>query len=1186
MFQPLFARPLTDAERETLEVTARSAKKEEAHRADAILQSASGKTAAEISQALRHHPSNIKKWIRSFNKDGLGGVAPKKRGPQGGPRPNFTRAQTEAILELARSSPLEHGYSFKQWTPQKLATAATALGVVSRISHVTVRQLLKRAEFAGARASDSLPLKPTASDNAREVAGRNFVLGKKALDESQYETAVTCLSLALSREADTHESEAQIRCLLTQALEELSRYQEALDLLSQYEDPQTLSRLSPRTRARIKQRVGMANSYLRNYSDAIAALNEAMKTFAELKDNMGMCETYYALGRTYIQISEFRIARDHLFAAINYQKPTANRELLALIYDRLGTADLSEGEFTSARDYYLKALELVQDSRNVNLIGMILVNVGTTIDEGYQGSRDEAAGHLYRATQYLEKGGRKDYLATAYNNLGDILRRSGRWDEAIACVKKGIDIAQQFAHPSYEATARITLAELLCARGKYEEAETHVKRSLDLTEGGTDRWADKWLESSALRVLSRIHWGTGRIESSLDILRNTLQLSTSIGDLLGVTLAQIALAELHYWQGGYGQAREYLQLAQARLKEEKSLLASGLIQRLMGQIEATSSRLAEAKQCIAQSISIFTTTEIVYELARSCYEMAVLLRRVGDSSAAEANFVQAREIFEKLGAEPDLALTTKALAALATGGKRERGIVRVTPPSDVLLMQRLIEATASRDLLLQEFANVVFENFTVTGLALRRADDGDNSEPLIHIGLSREEASRISRGTDVSITEPIVRVGDVYLVRIGNGSRTAVLMALRASDSIDIERLRPLIKQAELGLEVCSLRATSRREDYVGVEQRVQVVMPGFIVASRSMFDVLDKIHKIRTSDVTVLITGESGTGKELVARALHAESARARAIFLPFNCTATPKDLFDSQLFGHRRGAFTGATANYPGIIKAADGGTLFLDEIGDLSLEVQPKLMRFLQESEIQPLGEVKPIRVDVRVLAATNSDLERAVDDGRFREDLFHRLNIIRIHVPPLRQRREEVPVLADHFLGHFASRSGKHDVTLSEDAIEALTAYSWSGNVRQLRNEIERVVAYASDGARIESEDLSPEVAHPHKTAAPPGSEVERRGMVVGDTGVPVESGNGDGGHRSASVASGVKLKEATAALETQLIQEALVRNRNNLSRTALDLGLSRRGLRLKLAQLGIQKDEHGYKVAAAVDANAR
>jgi len=357
-------------------------------------------------------------------------------------------------------------------------------------------------------------------------------------------------------------------------------------------------------------------------------------------------------------------------------------------------------------------------------------------------------------------------------------------------------------------------------------------------------------------------------------------------------------------------------------------------------------------------------------------------------------------------------------------------------------------------------------------------------------------------------------------------------------------------------------------------DHRVKAVMPGFIIGSASMFDVMDKIHKIRTSDVTVLITGESGTGKELVARALHSESARARAIFLPFNCTATSKDLIDSQLFGHRRGAFTGATTNYPGIIKAAEGGTLFLDEIGDVALEVQPKLMRFLQEGEIQPLGETKPVRVDVRVLAATNSDLERAVDEGRFREDLFHRLNIIRIHVPPLRDRSEEIPVLAQHFLDHFSIRSGKQGIKLTQDSLDALTEYDWPGNVRQLRNEIERVVAYAPEGLRIRIQDLSPEVTRSRAPAvgrtplsrsyAGNGETDDRYVARLGNQG-----GNSD--RRSHKNQPSVKLKEATAELERKLIGEALIRNRHNLSRTATDLGLSRRGLRLKLTQLGIERE---------------
>ena len=182
------------------------------------------------------------------------------------------------------------------------------------------------------------------------------------------------------------------------------------------------------------------------------------------------------------------------------------------------------------------------------------------------------------------------------------------------------------------------------------------------------------------------------------------------------------------------------------------------------------------------------------------------------------------------------------------------------------------------------------------------------------------------------------------------------------------------------------------------------------------MTQLVEEVHKIRSSDVTVLVTGESGTGKELVARAIHAISSRRAKVFVPFNCTAVPKELSEGYLFGYRRGAFTGAVSDSQGVIRTAAGGTLFLDEVGDLPLDVQPKLLRFLQEGEIQPLGEQRPSKVDVRIIAATNTDLEEMVAQGRFREDLYYRLNVIRLRVPPLRERRSEIPTIVNYYVNH--------------------------------------------------------------------------------------------------------------------------------------------------------------------------
>ena len=186
------------------------------------------------------------------------------------------------------------------------------------------------------------------------------------------------------------------------------------------------------------------------------------------------------------------------------------------------------------------------------------------------------------------------------------------------------------------------------------------------------------------------------------------------------------------------------------------------------------------------------------------------------------------------------------------------------------------------------------------------------------------------------------------------------------------------------------------------------------IFLAEEMQALLTTARRIAATNVPVLITGETGTGKEVLARTIHACSTRANATFLPFNCASTPKDMLDSQLFGHRRGAFTGAAEHFQGVIRAAAGGTLFLDEIGDTSLEVQPKLLRFLEASEVHPIGEAHPARVDVRVIVATNADLDALVRDGRFREDLFYRLSIVRLHLPPLRERRVEIPTLANHYL----------------------------------------------------------------------------------------------------------------------------------------------------------------------------
>ena len=322
------------------------------------------------------------------------------------------------------------------------------------------------------------------------------------------------------------------------------------------------------------------------------------------------------------------------------------------------------------------------------------------------------------------------------------------------------------------------------------------------------------------------------------------------------------------------------------------------------------------------------------------------------------------------------------------------------------------------------------------------------------------------------------------------------------------------------------------------------------------MQEVFRAIGRLSRSNITVLITGESGTGKELVARALHRHSPRADRPFIALNMAAIPRDLLESELFGHEKGAFTGAEARRIGRFEQAHGGTLFLDEIGDMPPELQTRLLRVLAEGEFYRVGGHTPIRVDVRVIAATHQDLQRAVAEGRFREDLYHRLNVIRIHIPPLRERREDIPRLARHFLAMAARELDVEPKTLSA-AVEAhLARLDWPGNVRQLENVCRWLTVMAS-GQEVQLDDLPPELRGPsaRTRAAADWEEGLRRWADV-------RLANGERG----------LLTHALPRFERILIETALKHTGGRRQDAARLLGWGRNTLTRKIKELGLEVEE--------------
>ena len=406
--------------------------------------------------------------------------------------------------------------------------------------------------------------------------------------------------------------------------------------------------------------------------------------------------------------------------------------------------------------------------------------------------------------------------------------------------------------------------------------------------------------------------------------------------------------------------------------------------------------------------------------------------------------------------------------------------------------------------------------------------------------------------SDISSAIEAINNGKVYLYLTKPWEETEIRQKVkRALETHDLEAANRRLTE-----ELRSLNARLLREN-VELKREVESLY-GFdriIGRSPAMQRVFDLLTRVIDSSTTVLITGETGTGKEIVARVIHHNGPRRGRLFVAQNCASLSESLLESELFGHRKGAFTGAVEEKKGLFEVADGGTIFLDEIGDMPPALQAGLLRVLQEGEIKRVGDTSVRKVDVRVISATNRDLEEAVKSGRFRDDLYYRLHVFPIRLPPLRERIEDVPILVDHFLHQYARRANKNVTGVTVEALDLLAAYPFPGNVRELENEIERAVTLVTPGEPITPDLLSEQIAR--------GTSAARRG---GATEGPPASTPDPAGEEGAT------LRERMQAHERAVILQALGRHGWNRTRTARALGISLRPFMEKLKRYGITDRE--------------
>jgi len=428
-----------------------------------------------------------------------------------------------------------------------------------------------------------------------------------------------------------------------------------------------------------------------------------------------------------------------------------------------------------------------------------------------------------------------------------------------------------------------------------------------------------------------------------------------------------------------------------------------------------------------------------------------------------------------------------------------------------------------------------------SGPALRALEGGEPALVLLDVRLGREDGLEVLSGLRAANPAALV------VMMTGHGTMDTAIEAMKRGaydylvKPLDLDEVSALIRRAlgSRGRELRRLEPSPEAEAaIVGKSARLQ--------------EIFKAVGRVAVTDATVLIEGESGTGKELVARVIHRHSPRASRPFVTVDCASIPANLLESELFGHERGAFTNAFTRRRGRFELAEGGTAFLDEVGELPLDLQAKLLRVVQERTVHRLGAVEPIEVDVRIIAATNRDLRRAVGEGRFREDLYYRLNVVSLVIPPLRERREDIPLLAEHFLAKHQPRLGRKE--LSREALDCLVRYDWPGNVRELDNLVQRLLVTAP-GAVVHPPDLPPELTgRGRDRSADPALErllEERlRGLVAGLKGV------GPGGLHATLL----------PLFERPLIRLALRETGGNQVRAARLLGIHRNTLRKRLRAL--------------------
>jgi DNA-binding NtrC family response regulator/tetratricopeptide (TPR) repeat protein len=731
--------------------------------------------------------------------------------------------------------------------------------------------------------------------------------------------------------------------------------------------------------------------------------------------------------------------------------------------------------------------------------------------EGRAGRYELARRHFEVARGLLLDSPNLRLSAALDNDDATLLALSGEFDRAFLLAQRSAKTAAESGYSKGTVTAACTKAYILAAQNKTEDALDELRSAADQPFRST-KYDFVAAETRALVAFQLGHYDEAH--ESLSAVKPGPEAGVRWYEVeRDITRCRMML-RLKSWV-------EVVKCAEAALKRSS---VSGT--------QCLSLRLLRAEAQIGLG-NLSSDIGVLYAAQQHSWPITLLAHFwtvVGKAFAASGDRARGRQYriravraLQKVGAT---AAAMDAARGIADSSEEELASSRAASQSlDVDSVLALLDL-ADYPLLLGEEAFRILDQAQATSGVVLTALSPKGTRPL----QERRPDVRESSTTAISIL-----VGEV------DGER--IELQARPRNELEADHLLGAIqKTLAIAADLHRYRRAEKQRAALwpvdAMDQEGETVW-----VSEQMSEVLRIARRIAPTPLSVLLTGETGTGKEMLAREIHRASDRAERPFLPFNCSAVPRDMVESQLFGYRKGAFTGADAAFPGVIRSAAGGTLFLDEIADVPLDVQPKLLRFLETREIHPLGESQPTQVDVRIVAATNANLEHLVAAGRFREDLFYRLNVVRLTLPPLRERREEIPALVQHYLRKYGDEQKKGQLALADETLEYLLLYGWPGNVRQLANEVRRMVALVEPDSTLTPAALSPELQASRRT-------------------IPAAAAAAAQGEPEIRLRLDQPLPLAVEMLEQTMIRSALKRSRGRVEEAAKLLGISRKGLFLK------------------------